>query len=107
MDLYRSGIDRDMINLNVDDIIFLEGQEYVIKNALFGPAVCAHVNTMPSPEPFRQAAPFAAVLGYIQNGVQHLQVSYFHVAPRNGKQRLDNFVLLRCNFHAEIIPQLV
>ncbi len=107
MDLYSCRIDRDMINLDVDDIIFLKGEKNVVKNTLFSPAIGAHVNTVPTPEPFRQATPFAAMLRYIQDSVKHLKVRYLHVTPRNGKQWLDDFVLLRCNFLAEIVSQLV
>ena len=63
-----------MIQLDVDDLNFLEGQKQVIENALPSPRVRPPIKTMPATEPFGQAAPFAAMLCNVQNSVKHLRV---------------------------------
>jgi len=68
-----------MINLNINDIIFLEGKKDLIQNALFCPAISAHIDAVPTAKLFRQATPFAAVLCDIKYGVKHLQIRYFSI----------------------------
>lgn len=96
-----------MINLNIDNIVVLKSKKHPVQDTLFRPAVSAHVDAIPTTKFFGQSAPFATMLRDIKYGVKHLQVRDLHVAARNGQQRLDKFVLLRCDFHAAIIQQLV
>ena len=96
-----------MINLDIDDVIFLKGKKDLIQDALFCPTISSHVDAVPTTKLFGQAPPFAAMLRDIKYGVKHLQVRYFDVAARNRQQIFDNFELLRCNFHAAIIQKLV
>lgn len=96
-----------MVNLDIDNVFFLKCKKYIIQNALFCPAVGAHVDTVPAAKFLGQASPFAAVLRDIKQCVEYLQVRYFHVAARDWQQVFDNLVLLRCNFHRTIIHKLV
>jgi len=107
MDFNGSRVEKNMINLNVDDIALLKSKKHLVQDALFCPSISAHVNTVPAAKFFRQATPLAAMLCDIKYSVKHLQVSYFHVATRNWQQVSDNFELLRCNFHPAIIQKLV
>ncbi len=54
---------------------------------------------MPVTEAFRQAAPFAALLGDIQHGVQNREVRQAHIAALAGQDRLDAAVLLLGDLH--------
>jgi hypothetical protein len=40
-------IDGNMVNLDIDDVVFLESAEYPIKYALFGPTVSASIDCVP------------------------------------------------------------
>ena len=68
----RRAIERNMIDLNVDDVIFLHRSKHMIEDTVLGPAVGARINRMPIAEFFRQPAPFAAVFRDIQNGIEYL-----------------------------------
>ena len=50
MDFYRCAIQRNMLNLYVDHVTFLECCKYAIQYALFGPSIGAGINTMPISE---------------------------------------------------------
>ena len=58
------------------------------------------VGGMPIVESGRQPPPLAALLGDIQDRVEHLQVRQFDVAALNGQDRCNAFVLSFCNLHA-------
>ena len=45
-------IERNMIDLNVDDVVFLQCSEDMIQNTLLGPAVDTPVNPVPVAELF-------------------------------------------------------
>jgi len=45
-------IERNMIDLNVDDVVFLQCREDMIQDTLLGPAVGAGVNRVPVAELF-------------------------------------------------------
>jgi len=61
-----------MIDLNVNDVIFLQCGKNMIQDTFLGPSVSASVNRVPIAEFFRQSAPFAAVFRNIQNGIEYL-----------------------------------
>ncbi|AOV16854.1 hypothetical protein BJI67_07075 [Acidihalobacter aeolianus] len=72
MNLDRCGIERDVIDLDIDHIIFLQGQEDSIQHALFGPAIGAHIDAVPATETGWQTAPLATVLCDIQDRIKYL-----------------------------------
>jgi hypothetical protein len=47
----------------------------------------------------RKTAPFAALLGHIQNHIEHLDVAQAHISALNRQAILDLFVLLDRDFH--------
>ena len=53
MDFDRSTIERNMIDLNVNDGVFLQRGENMIEDSLPGPAVGARINRMSIAEYFR------------------------------------------------------
>jgi hypothetical protein len=72
MDFDRGTIERNMIDLNVNDVMFLQCGENMIQDTFLGPSISAGVNRMPIAKLFRQSAPFAAVFCNIKNGIEHL-----------------------------------
>ncbi len=65
-----------MVDVNIDDIVFLQCGEDVVEDALFGPAVRAGVDSMPITKFIGEPPPFTALFGNIQNGIEHLEVGY-------------------------------
>jgi hypothetical protein len=47
MDFDSGTIERNMIDLNVNDVVFLQPGEDVIQDTSFGPTVCARINRVP------------------------------------------------------------
>ena len=68
-----------MIDLNVDDVAFLQCGENMIQDTLLGPAVGARVNRVPVAEFLWQPATFAAMFRDIQNGIEYLVIGYGYV----------------------------
>jgi hypothetical protein len=54
---------------------------------------------VPVAEPFRQPAPFAAMLGDIEHRVDDLEIGDPHVAPRHRQQRTDQLILVFGQLH--------
>jgi hypothetical protein len=57
-------------------------------------AIHARINALPVTKSRRKAAPFAALLGHIQNCVEHLEVLKFYIPALNRQAVLDLFILL-------------
>lgn len=80
MDLDACGIKRDGFKLDLNDLRTLQLLEGTIKNSGLSPTVHARIDRVPVAETLGQAPPFAAVLGHVKNGVEHLQVGQTDVA---------------------------
>lgn len=74
MDFNGSAIERNMINLNINHVIFLQGSKHGFQNSLLGPAIGPRINTLPIAKTLRQTSLFTAVFSHIQNGIEHLQI---------------------------------
>jgi len=83
----------------------LQLREYPIQNTQLRPAIHAGVDRVPVAEALRQAAPLAAVLGYVQDRIQHLQIRKADVATLPRKAVFDLLVLGLCDFHAQIVGE--
>ena len=70
MNLDHGAVQRDRLDLDAHDLRLLQLLEHTIEHAAFGPAVHARVDRVPVAKARGQAAPFAALLGHIQDGVQ-------------------------------------
>ena len=77
------------------------------KDAIQHPALCppihARIDRVPVAEPLGQPAPFASLLGDVQDGVEHLQIVECHVATLCRQTRLDGTILCVGDFHARSI----
>ena len=80
MDLGARGVQRDRFDLDAHDLRSLQLLEHTIKYTGLGPAVHAGVDGVPVAEPFGQSAPLAAMLGYIEDRIDHLQITQADVA---------------------------
>jgi hypothetical protein len=65
-------IERNMIDLDVNDVVFLRCREDMTHDALLDPAIGTCINRMPVAEFLWQPSPFAAVFRNIQNGIEYL-----------------------------------
>lgn len=91
---------RHGFDLDSHDLGLLQLLEHAIQHPGLGPAVHARVDGVPVAEALGQAAPFAAVLGDVQDGVQHLQVAQADVAALRRQAVFDLRELGCCNLHA-------
>lgn len=105
MNLDRGRVERKGFNLDSHDLLGLQLLEDAIQNAALGPAIHARIDAMPVAKSRWKTAPFAALLGYIQNRVQHSEILELHIPALNWQAILDPLVLLRCNLHLLIVYQ--
>ena len=74
MHLHDGAVQRHRLDADAHHLGSLKLLEYTVQHAAFGPTVHARIDGVPVAEALGQAAPFAAVLGDIQDGVQHTQI---------------------------------
>ncbi len=73
-------------------------REHAVQNPVLRPPVPARVDGVPVAEVLRQAAPLAAMLGHVENGVEYRQVREADMAPLPRPQRGNALVLCPCKF---------
>jgi len=81
MHLDAGAVQAQRLDPDADQPVPLELLEHPVEHAVPGPAAHPHVDRVPVTEPLRQAAPLAAVLGDVEDGVEHLQVQQTDVSP--------------------------
>src|SRR5271157_1854001 len=106
MNLDHGGVQFDGRDLDAHDLLALQLLEDAIQYAVLGPAVHARVNGVPVAETLGKSAPFATLLGDIQNRVYRREVGQTHVAALTGKTGLDAVVLRLGNLHKWRIPRI-
>src|ERR1035441_4928375 len=99
MHFHRGRVQREGFDLDAHDLLQLQLLENSVQNAILGPAIHARVNRVPVAKPARKTAPFASLLGHIQNCIEYLKVRQPHVAALNRQAILNLPVLLRCDLH--------
>ena len=87
------------LDLEAHDLLPLQALEDAIQHAVLGPAVHARVDGVPVAKAFRQSAPLAAMLGHVQQRVEHLQVGETNIAPLPRQAGFDTKVLGLGDFH--------
>ena len=105
MHLHDSGIHFDGLDLDAHDLLALQTLEDVIQHAALGPAIHAGVDRVPRAKTLGQTAPFAALFGDIEKGVEKLQVGDFDVAALPRQAGLDAMQLRFGDLHPFIISQ--
>ena len=68
MNLHYRTVQGYGLDLDADDLSLLQTLEQSIHHAALGPAAHTRIDRVPVAKALWQAAPFAAVLGHIQNG---------------------------------------
>ena len=71
-----------------------------IEHSTFGPAAHTCIDGMPITEALGQPAPFTAVLGHVQDSIEHAQIRMIDVTALLRQAVFDLAVLLFGNFHA-------
>ena len=104
MNLDARGVQRDRFDLDAHDLRSLQLLEHAIKYTGLGPAVHARVDGVPVAKPLGQSAPLAAMLGHIEDRIDHLQVAQADVATLLGQAVLNRGELLGCDLHAPEYP---
>jgi len=92
-------------DLDAHDLSVLQLFENPIQYAELGPAVHSRVDRVPVAEALGQSSPFAAVLGNVQDRIEHLQIGQADVAALPGQTTLDLLVLGLGDLHARTVRE--
>ena len=103
MNLDARAVEAHRFDLDAHDLLALQVLEHAVENAFLRPAVHARVYGVPTAKALGQSAPLAAVLGNVQDRVEHLEVRDAYVTALFGKQRCDPFKLGLGEFHVSEI----
>ena len=99
MHLDDRAVQGDRLELDSHDLFALQ----VFEDAVLGPAIHPGVDGMPFAKPPWQPAPLAAMLGDIQDGIEHLQIREADIAPLHGERGGNACVLCFGEFHSDMI----
>ena len=99
MNLHCRAVQGYGLDLDADDLSMLQSLEQSIQHAALGPTVHARVDRMPVAKALWQTAPLAAVLGYIQNGIENLKIRKAYVASLPRQTAFDLLILGFSDFH--------
>jgi len=100
MNLDARGVQRDRFDLDAHDLRLLQLLEHPVEHAGLRPAVHARVDRVPVAEALGQSSPLAAVLGHVQDCVDHLHVAQADVASLRRQAVLDLGELFGRDLHA-------
>jgi len=99
MHLHRGRVEREGLDLDAHGLLQLQLLEDPVEHPVLGPAVHPNIDGVPVAEPAGQPTPFAALLGHIQDRVEHFQVAQTHIPALQRQRILNLFVLLLSKFH--------
>ena len=102
MHLHARAVQRHRFDFDLDlhDLSALQLLEGPIQHARLRPSVHARVDRVPVAKTLGQAAPLAAKLSDLQDGVEHLQIRQTDVAALPWQTVLDLLELGCCDLHA-------
>ena len=81
MNLDQGAVQRYRLDPDANNLRLLQLLKHPIQHTAFAPAVHTSVDGVPITEALGQAAPLAAMLGHIQNGIQYAQIAETDIAP--------------------------
>ena len=84
------------VNGYADHVMFLKRIKQPVQNTRVGPTAHPGVDRVPFAEPWRQGAPFAAILGNKEDGIDDSQVRNPHMSTLNWQVGLDQRILRIC-----------
>jgi|SRR6516162_4405990 hypothetical protein len=102
--LYRRRVQTEGFDLEPQNLLLFQFCEHLIQHTLLGPAIHAHIDTVPIAEPARQSSPLAPVLSNVQDGIQQNQVVMMHVATLHRQAICNSLVLLVWEFSKSVRP---
>ena len=85
MHLADGAVQRHRLKLDPQQLFALQVCERPVEDAVLGPAIHPRVDRGSVAEPPRQAPARAALLGDIQDGIEHLQVRQVDIAALHGQ----------------------
>jgi hypothetical protein len=88
MHLHDGRVHLDGLNLDADDLFFLQALKDLVQNPVLGPTVHAGIDGVPRAKALGQATPLAALFGNIKQRVEKLQIRHSHVAALPRQLRL-------------------
>ena len=103
MDLDDGTVQGAGFDLHADDMSMLQLGKDAIQHPALRPPIHARINGVPVAEPLGQRAPFAPLLGDVQDGVQNVQIVERHVAAWRRQTRRDVAILGVGDFHVRSI----
>ena len=106
MNLDDGTVERHRFDPEAHDPFALQMLEDPVQHPGLRPPVHPRVDRVPVAEPRRQAAPLAAMLGDIQDGVENLPIRKTDVAALHRKVRRNAGVLSFREFHTETITRI-
>ena len=86
MNFYNGAVKSHRLDLDTDDLSMLQLLEQSIEHPFFDQRFILRVNGVPVAKSLWQAAPFAAVLGHVQNRIENSKIGQADVAAFRGKQ---------------------
>ena len=93
MDLDDGAVQGHGFDLHAEDLRMLQLSKDAIQHPAFRPPIHARIDRVPVAESLGEPAPFAALLGDVQDGVEHVQIVERHVAAWRRQPRLDLAIL--------------
>lgn len=100
LNLDYGAVQRHCLDAYTHELRALQLLEHPVQHTALAPAVHAGVERMPITKALRQAAPLAAMLGHVQNGIEYGEVVQADIAPLH-RQAMSNLIELGLgNFHA-------
>ena len=100
MDFDDGAIQKDGLDFNLNDLFLLQPRKDPVEYARLAPAVHAGIDGVPIAQPGGQTAPFAALFGDIQDGIDHLEITQADVAALPRKALRNALILGFGDFHA-------
>ena len=105
MDFDDGAVQGHGFDLHADDLSALQLGKDAIQHPALRPSIHMSIDGVPVAELLGQAAPFAPLLGDVQDGVQHLPIVERHVAAWCRQTSFDLTILGVGEFHVRSISQ--
>lgn len=102
MNLHNRAVQGHGLDFDTDDLCMLQLLKQPVQNAALGPAVHARIDRVPIAKMPGQAAPLAAMFGYIQDGIENLKIGKAYIAPLPGQTAFDLLILGFSDFHTGV-----
>ena len=103
MDLDDGTVQGDGFDLHAEDLRVLQLGKDAIQHPALCPTIHARIDGVPVAESLGEPAPFAPLLGHVQDGIEYVQIVERHVAAWCRQTRRDVAILCVGDFHVRSI----